>query len=129
MSKKIICFDVDGTLTDCKSSWVEITNKLELPDKKITEIYLHTEDGLMSFEEGEKQLKEIFLECKDANYDNITRLFEEIPIRNGAEKLFDHLKFNDYLVYLVSGMIGMYVEMVAKKLGGERIFCPFFIYL
>jgi len=122
MKQKIICFDIDGTLTDCKSSWVQITNKLELPGEKITEIYLKTEDGSMSFAKGEKLLKEIFLGRENSNRGNIMRLFEDIPPRKGAKELFDYLKANDYLIYLISGAIDVYADMISKQLGATGYF-------
>lgn len=122
MKNKIICFDVDGTLTDCKSSWVEITKKLKLPNEKITEIYLKTEDGSMSFDEGERLLKKIFLGREGACYGNIMRLFENIPPREGGKELFDYLKSCGYLVYLISGAIDIYVEMISRQLGANGYF-------
>ncbi|MCU0653566.1 MAG: HAD-IB family phosphatase [Candidatus Pacebacteria bacterium] len=119
MNRKIVCFDVDGTLTEVKSSWEELTRGLALPADEISEIYYRTEDGSMSFAEGEKRLKDIFLTCENANREYITGLFEKMPLRKDAPGLINYLKSNDYLVYLVSGTIDMYVEMIAKQLNPD----------
>jgi phosphoserine phosphatase len=101
MNKKIICFDVDGTLTEHKASWEELTRGLGLPVSKIVEVYLGTESGQMTFAEGEKILKDLFLTCGNASKQFITGIFEKMPAREDARELIDYLKANNYLVYLV----------------------------
>jgi phosphoserine phosphatase len=122
MNKKIVCFDVDGTLTDIKSSWNELTRGMGLPVEKIYDVYRKTESGRISFAAGEKILKDIYLANTNANREFIAGLFENMPLRKDARELVDDLKSRGYLVYLVSGGIRMYVEMIAKQLKPDGFF-------
>lgn len=54
---KIICFDVDGTLVENRSSWVLLNTGLGCPTDCLDEIYQKTESGQMSFADGVKILR------------------------------------------------------------------------
>ena len=59
-SNKIICFDVDGTLVENRSSWDILTAGLGCPIEILPEIYEKTESGRMSFEEGMRIIEEMY---------------------------------------------------------------------
>ncbi len=114
--KKIICFDVDGTLTVHKSSWLELTRTLGLPQDMIADVYCKTENGTMTFAKGLEIVKDIYLASENTNRSYIANLFDNMPLRIDARQLIDHLRARGYLIYLVSGAIDMYVESIANQL-------------
>lgn len=116
MKKRIACFDVDGTLTAHKSSWLELTRALGLPQDKVADVYCKTENGTMSFARGLEIVKDLYLASENANRGYLADFFNNMPLRDDAQELMDHLRTKNYMIYLVSGAIDMYVETVANQL-------------
>ena len=120
--KKLICFDVDGTLTKNKSGFYSLTVGLGCPVEEVISAYERTKKGEISIAEGEGIVTKIYCESGKASQDNIFGIFDAMPLKRDAPNLFKHLKETGYLIYLVSGGIDMYVEMVAKKTGADGFF-------
>ncbi len=121
-NKKLICFDVDGTLTETKSSWAFLTGNLGCPVEKVVEIYEKTKNGSMSFEEGVDSLEKMYFESGKASKQNIQDIFNKISLRDDAKETVDHLKQSGYGVYLISGSIDLYLDIVAQKVGADGFF-------
>jgi len=120
--KKLICFDVDGTLVEDKSSWAFLTADLGCPVEKVTEIYEKTENGSMAFEEGVRILEKMCFESGKAFKNNIRNIFDRICLKDDAKETIDYLKQSDYLVYLISGSIDLYLEIISSKIGADGFF-------
>ncbi|UMX47804.1 MAG: HAD-IB family phosphatase [Candidatus Nealsonbacteria bacterium DGGOD1a] len=121
-NKKLICFDVDGTLTENKSSWAFLTGNLGCPVEKVVEIYEKTENGSMPFEEGVDCLEKMYFESGKASKQNIQDIFNKISLRDDAKETVDYLKQSGYGVYLISGSIDLYLDIVAQKVEADGFF-------
>lgn len=90
--KKLICFDVDGTLVNNKSSWLTITVGLGCPVPEVLAVYGAVMSGKIPFSEGEAKARDIFLASGKATRDFITEIFRKETFRPGVFELVDHLK-------------------------------------
>jgi phosphoserine phosphatase len=119
---KLICFDVDGTLVENKSSWAFLTASLGCPVEKVIEIYEKTENGSMAFEDGVRILEKMYFESGKAFKNNIRDIFDKICLKDDAKETVGYLKQLDYSVYLISGSIDLYLEIIASKIGADGFF-------
>lgn len=115
MQKKIICFDIDGTLID-GNSWLLLTEGLNCPVVKHVELYQNTVSGKITFEKSERELVGIWRDSGNATQENLKRIYEKVDVREGVEELFEFLKSKGFLIYLVSGSNKFFVEGIAKRL-------------
>ncbi len=120
--KKLICFDVDGTLVNNKSSWLTITVGLGCPVPEVLAVYGAVMSGKIPFSEGEAKARDIFLASGKATRDFITEIFRKETFRPGVFELVDHLKSKGYGIWLVSGAIDIYVSEIAKKIGANGFY-------
>ncbi len=112
---KIVCFDIDGTLTE-RSSWIGLGEGLGCSAEEVKNNYLDAASGKMSFVEAAEQLKRMFLRNENATRENIKKIFEAINLRPESYEIVEYLKSKNYPVYLISGAINTYVEIVAERL-------------
>lgn len=116
MSKpRIICFDIDGTLTE-GNSWLLLTQCLGCSIPKHTQLYEDTISGKVTFGAGERELVGMWRNSGQANKDRVTQIYESAKIRPGVRKLFDFLRDKGFLIYLVSGSSKLFTESIAKRL-------------
>lgn len=120
--KKVICFDVDGTLVEDKSSWLTLTAGLNCPVDKVYAVYEAVEKGKMPVVEGERLVCDMYRQSGCASKGNIAKIFEAVKIKDEAKDLMDYLKEKGFTVYLVSGAIDIYVESIAKRVGAAGFY-------
>lgn len=120
--RKLICFDVDGTLTDIKSSWIAITEALGCSVNEVLSYYNDAMTGKISFSEGEKRVSDIFRKSGKAAKDFIENIFERESIKPEAIELIKYFHNRGYGVWLVSGSIDVHVKLVAKQVGADGFF-------
>jgi len=116
---KLICFDVDGTLTENRNSWLILTAGLGVPDDKVVEIYEKTENGAMSISDGVKRVVELFRATGRANKEYIYNLLSNIDLKPDAIEISRYLKEKGYFIFLLSGAIDVRVRTVAEKVGAD----------
>jgi len=119
---KIICFDVDGTLTDIKSSWLVITESLGCSVDEILSFYGGAMAGKIPFAEGEKRVADIFRSSGKATKEFIERIFEKEPLKPEAVGTAEFLKKQGYGIWLVSGSVDVHVQSVAKHIGAAGFY-------
>lgn len=119
---KIICFDVDGTLVENRSSWVLLNTGLGCPTDCLDEIYQKTESGQMSFADGVKILEDMYIDSGKATEMYIRGIFNQIPLKHDARETIAFARVKGYKSYLISGGIDIYVEEIAKKAGVDGYF-------
>jgi HAD superfamily phosphoserine phosphatase-like hydrolase len=117
-NKKIVCFDIDGTLVD-GISWYILTEGLGCSVASHEKIYRDAPDGKISFSEGEKQLVEFYQKGGKANLQTIKKIYSNVQLRTETIGLIDYLKKKGYLIYLISGAIDSYAEKIAKKVQAD----------
>jgi len=117
--KKLICFDVDGTLVEDKTSFITLIKGLGCPLGEIMAIYRNAMAGKVSFEEAQARVSEIFRTSELANREYIVQIFSQIALKPGAVELIGWLKKKGYEVWLVSGAIDTHVADVAGRIGAS----------
>lgn len=120
--KKIICFDVDGTLTETKSSWLALTQGLGCPVEKVVYFFNAAMAGKITFAQGKKAVADIYRAGGNATEENIKNIFKQEKIKPEAIGLVDYLKKKNYDIWLVSGAIDIHVAAVAEKIGAKGYF-------
>jgi HAD superfamily phosphoserine phosphatase-like hydrolase len=118
---KIICFDIDGTLIE-GNSWLHITEGLGCPVEIHAKLYTDTISNEITFETGERKLIEIWRKSRRATKETFTHIYDNIKIRDGVAELFDFLREQEYLIYLVSGSNKFFAETVAKRLKADDFY-------
>lgn len=112
---ELVCFDVDGTLVD-GISWHLLTEGLGCSRQEDIDIFNRACRGEVSFIKAEKLIRKMYQESGNANKSFIKKIFDGIKIRREARNLISCLRKKGYKVYLISGAIDIYIEIIAKKL-------------
>jgi HAD superfamily phosphoserine phosphatase-like hydrolase len=115
VAKKVICFDIDGTLVD-GVSWLLLTSGLGCLPEEHLGIFHRARKGEITFSEGEKQLTKLWREKGRATKSKVHRIFSVVPLKPGVAKTIRELQNDGWQIYLISGAIDMYVEEIAKKI-------------
>jgi HAD superfamily phosphoserine phosphatase-like hydrolase len=114
---KLICFDIDGTIMENKSSFAALTDGLGCDVFKVVSIYQAVVKEELPIPEGEKAVTEIYRKSGKANKKFINRVFEEMELKKDAKELLPYLKEEGWKIYLVSGGMDMFVKMIASRAG------------
>ena len=123
---KLVCFDVDETLVNGTSWWM-LTKALGCSLENASEIFNQAKEGKISFREGERLFTKMFQESSNATREFIKNFFESIDVKPEARDLISYLKEKEYLIYLISRAIDIYVESVARKLGADGFYANSFL--
>jgi len=116
MNIKLICFDLDQTLIN-HSSWKELGFALGISYEEDKRLYEEYKSGLVTYDEWNKKILNLYLKHKDANKEEITKIFSRYSYNKGAREAIKYLKNKGYVLVLISGSIDILVDMVAKDLG------------
>jgi len=121
-NKKLICFDIDGTLVDNKTSFVTLIEGLGCPVDKVLSIYGAVMAGKISFPEGEAQVSGIIRSSGKATMEFVQKILEKDPIKEESFEVIKYLKNIGYDIWLVSGAIDIRAGAVAKKIGATGFY-------
>jgi HAD superfamily phosphoserine phosphatase-like hydrolase len=119
---KLICFDVDGTIIENKSSFASLTKGLGCDVAKAVSIYRAVAEEEMPISEGEKAVTKIYRQSGNANKKFIRRVFEDMELKKDAQELLPYLKAEGWKIYLVSGGLDMFVRMIASRIGVDGFY-------
>ena len=117
MDQKIICFDVDCTVTP-GISWDTLTRGLGASLPTHQRMYKDAQKGILEYREFENKLKNLYLKTGNAISYNIIQIFDSIKPFPEAHTLFTHLNRHGFHIYLVSSGAEIFVSCVAQKLPG-----------
>jgi phosphoserine phosphatase len=116
MNIKLICFDLDQTLIT-HSSWKELGLALGISYKEDSKLYEEYKSGLVTYDEWNNKILNLYLKHNDANKEEITKILSNYSYNKGAREIIEYLKSRGYILVLISGSIDILVSMVAKDLG------------
>ena len=119
--KKIICFDVNGTLVD-QNSWDIFTSSEEI-EKKLKDIFDDYNNNKILLRDFWDQVALVFKSTGNANIEYIRNHFDDANVlKEGAEDLINYLKEKGYKIYLISCSIDIYLEELTRKLKLDGFF-------
>lgn len=119
--KKIICFDVNGTLVD-QNSW-DIFNFSEEIEKKLKDIFDDYYNNKIPLRDFWDQVALVLKSTGNANIEYIRNHFDDANVlKEGAEDLINYLKEKGYKIYLISCSIDIYLEELTRKLKLDGFF-------
>ncbi len=105
--KKIICFDVNGTLVD-QNSW-DIFTFSEKIKKKLKDIFDDYYNNKISLRDFWDQVVLVFKSTGNANIEYIRNHSDDVNVlKEGAEDLINYLKEKGHKIYLISCSIDIY---------------------
>jgi HAD superfamily phosphoserine phosphatase-like hydrolase len=119
--KKIICFDVSGTLVD-QNSWDIFTSSEEI-EKKLKDIFDDYNNNKIPLRDFWDQVALVFKSTGNVNIEYIRNHFDDANVlKEGAEDLINYLKEKGYKIYLISCSIDIYLEELTRKLKLDGFF-------
>jgi len=115
--KKLVVFDMDGVLTDCKSSWYFIHK------------YFGTDnmENIRLFNEGKIDyptfiyMDVMLWKSKDPylTIEKLKKIYERMPMMNGAYETVKTLKEKGMKLAIITGGLDIIADIVSKRLGIE----------
>jgi phosphoserine phosphatase len=115
--KRLIVFDVDGTLIDAEM--IDELAKVAGVGPKVKEITSKAMNGEIDFKQALKQrvhlLKGLPVEVLDS-------IVENLEVTPGAEELITALKALGYKIALISGGFTQFIEKIKEKLGIDYVY-------
>ncbi len=114
--KKIICFDVNGTLID-QSSWEIFTSGEKEAEQELKDLFNNYYNNKISLGDFWEKMASALKKTGNANMGYICNHSDDInTLKNGAEDLINYLKDKGYKIYLISCSIDIYLEKLTQKL-------------
>lgn len=112
---KLVVFDMDGVLTDCKSSWYYVHR------------YFGTDnmENIRLFNEGKIDyptfiyLDVMLWKAKDPflSIEKLRNIYEKMPIMEGAYETVNKLKESGKKIAIITGGLDIIADIVSRKLG------------
>jgi len=118
---KAVVFDLDGTLARFLS-WTEVTRGMGVPLDEHADLYKELKEGGLTQEEASKKLRDLWISGGKATKKHFLEIFENIPLRKGAEETTEYLRSKGYKLCIITGAIDLHAETVAEKLRIKRWF-------
>ena len=113
---KGITFDIDTTLT-FEVSWYLITRKLGADPQQHSAIFSDFLENKISYADAKFRLIRLWQNTGNANKVFFSTIFNEIPLKNEAEKIISYFKSKGIIICLITGSVDLYAEMIANRLG------------
>lgn len=100
MDKKIICFDIDGTLTVLPNVWTYLGEKFGVENLERIDVIRKSD---LPRTEKSRQIIKIFKETKNSTKENLIKIYDSFPLRKNVAEVFKQLKSRGFLIYLITG--------------------------
>ncbi len=113
---KLICFDVDGTLTQ-ENSWEKLNTALGMSSEKDAELLQAYKNGNISYEVWQQEILASYTITDKPHKDIIEDIFAVPEIKPDAENSIKQLQAKGYTVVLISGSFDLYVQSISHMLG------------
>lgn len=114
MFKALVC-DIDDTLAD-GVSWYKITEALGASTQEHQTIFESYLAGSITYQESKERLLGLWSARGRATKDNLSALFEDWQLREGAYELFAYARQRGWSTALITGSVDLFAEITARKL-------------
>ncbi|MDD4244810.1 MAG: HAD-IB family phosphatase [Candidatus Methanomethylophilaceae archaeon] len=111
----LVIFDMDGTLTRCKSSWGFVHDELGVDNDEAYRAFVN-----MEIDEAEFMRRDIGLwmeTCPGIKDIDIARILTRMPLMDGIQETIATLSYNGIKSVICSGGIGHAARMIAEEFG------------
>ncbi|MCE4614561.1 MAG: HAD-IB family phosphatase [Desulfurococcales archaeon] len=115
---KLVLFDVDGVLVDCKSSWQVIHELLGVRDEADIGSRLYME-GIIDYLGWMRHDTGLWVRGKRVHISDLRRAFEKIEVKHEAVEASRLLHRMGFIIGLVSAGIDLLVGRVAEEIGAD----------
>ena len=115
MKYDLVCFDMDGVLTKLRSSWCWVHQCFDVDNEPAYQAYCNGE-----IDESEFMRRDIGLWTAkkfDVTIDEITKLFQDMPLIGGIQETIACLKENGIRSVIVSGGIDKAALLIKNEFG------------
>lgn len=119
--KKLLCFDLDGTLT-ATSSWEAFNTLLGISpeeDKRLFDLYI---SGQHSYKNWLVELMNLYNQNDKVTRAQIEEMANNLALREDAQPLIAEARQKEYEIIIVSGSVDVITEVCAQKLGIKKYF-------
>jgi len=115
MPFRLVCFDLDGVLTDHISSWVWVHDNFGVSNEMSYDAYVREEIDDMEFMRRDIALWKSRM--PGIGVRDVDAILRGVPLIPGAHDLMNALRENDITTGIISGGIDLLARQVAQRLG------------
>jgi phosphoserine phosphatase len=111
----LVCFDMDGVLTNLRSSWCWIHKCFDVDNELAYQAFINGQ-----IDESEFMRRDIALwkmTKPDVNRKDLIKFFRDMPLTDGIQETIASLNSNGIHSVIISGGIDLAAEMIAKEFG------------
>ncbi len=116
MENKLVCFDVDGTLTK-ENSWYTLNVALGMAPERDAELYEQYVNGYITYQQWVDAIVGSYVHADTPHVEIVDSLFTKVQLNPYAKEVVTALNECGYTVVLISGSFDEYVQKVARTLG------------
>ena|SRR3989344_4054950 len=113
--KRVICFDVDETVTP-GASWETLSKSMGVNLDFHRKLYMDSESGILPIKEAEESLLKEYLQTGKATKQFIEKVLSSIDPFPEVHDIMSFFSKRDFRVYLVSGSVNIFIQMISRKL-------------
>jgi HAD superfamily phosphoserine phosphatase-like hydrolase len=116
--QKLICFDLDGTLTP-HSTWLAFNTRLSISPEDDKRLFSEFLDGKITYVEWLNALMEIYKKNGLLKKADLIETAEALEISPGAQEAIAAARAKGYRIVIISGAVDIMASSFAKRLGVE----------
>jgi len=115
MRFRLVCFDLDGVLTDHISSWVWVHDHFGVSNEVAYDAYMKEEIDDLEFMRRDIALWK--RQMPGITMDDVEVILQKVPIVKGAHELMAELRDRGIMTGIVSGGIDILAGRIVRELG------------
>ncbi|HTH92945.1 MAG TPA: HAD-IB family phosphatase [Candidatus Paceibacterota bacterium] len=121
MDKKLICFDLDGTLT-AQSTWEAFNTALGISVEDDQRLFLQYKEGSLEYGDWITELMRLYKEHPPVTRTDIEQIATTIAPRPESQKAIEDAKAKGYHIIAIAGAVDVMAQSLATRLGIEELF-------
>lgn len=121
MNKKLICFDLDGTLTP-HSTWLAFNTRLGISKEDDTRLFNEYLKEKLEYKAWTAELVRLYKQNVPVTKEQLQAVADEIILRADAIDTIAAAKKKGYRVVVISGAVDVMAERVLARLGIDEYF-------